>query len=30
VLHDHLRVARSALDGVVLPGTSGLKPLDLL
>jgi uncharacterized protein (DUF1501 family) len=30
VLHDHLRVARSALDGTVLPGTSGLKPLELL
>ena len=30
VLHDHLRVARSAIDGTVLPGTSALKPLDLL
>jgi uncharacterized protein (DUF1501 family) len=30
VLHDHLRVARSALDGMVLPGTSALRPLDLL
>jgi uncharacterized protein (DUF1501 family) len=30
VLHDHLRVARSALDTAVLPGTSALKPLDLL
>lgn len=30
VLHDHLRVARSALDGSVLPGTSALKTLDLL
>jgi uncharacterized protein (DUF1501 family) len=30
VLHDHLHVARSALDGTVLPGTSALKPLDLL
>jgi len=30
VLHDHLRVARSALDGTVLPGTSALKTLDLL
>ncbi len=30
VLHDHLRVARSALDASVLPGTSTLKALDLL
>ena len=30
VLHDHLRVARSALDGAVLPGTASLKTLDLL
>jgi uncharacterized protein (DUF1501 family) len=30
VLHDHLRVARSALDDTVLPGTAALKPLDLL
>lgn len=30
VLHDHLRVTRSALDGSVLPGTSALKTLDLL
>jgi uncharacterized protein (DUF1501 family) len=29
-LHDHLRVARVALDGTVLPGTAALKPLDLL
>jgi uncharacterized protein (DUF1501 family) len=30
VLHDHLRVARSALDGSVLPGAAGVKPLDFL
>jgi uncharacterized protein (DUF1501 family) len=30
VLHDHLRVARSALDASVLPGTSALQPLDVL
>ena len=30
VLHDHLRVARQALDTTVLPGTSALKPIDLL
>jgi len=30
VLHDHLRVARGALDGSVLPGTADLKPLDVL
>jgi uncharacterized protein (DUF1501 family) len=30
VLHHHLRVARSALDGTVLPGTAGLKAIDLL
>jgi uncharacterized protein (DUF1501 family) len=30
VLHDHLRVARGALDATVLPGTSALKSLDLL
>jgi uncharacterized protein (DUF1501 family) len=30
VLHDHLRIARSAIDETVLPGTSALKPLDLL
>jgi uncharacterized protein (DUF1501 family) len=30
VLHDHLRVARGALDGTVLPGTEALKPLNLL
>jgi uncharacterized protein (DUF1501 family) len=30
VLGEHLKVARSALDGQVLPGSAGLKPLDLL
>jgi uncharacterized protein (DUF1501 family) len=30
VLHDHLRVARAALDSTVLPGSSALEPLDLL
>jgi uncharacterized protein (DUF1501 family) len=30
VLHDHLRVARQALDTTVLPGTSALEPIDLL
>ena len=30
VLHDHLRVARRTIDETVLPGTSALKPLDLL
>jgi uncharacterized protein (DUF1501 family) len=30
VLHDHLRVARSAIDGSVLPGASSVRPLDLL
>ncbi len=30
VLHDHLRVARSTLDGAVLPGTAALRPLDVL
>ncbi|MCW5659648.1 MAG: DUF1501 domain-containing protein [Burkholderiaceae bacterium] len=30
VLHDHLRVSRTALDSTVLPGTSALEPLDLL
>ena len=30
VLHDHLRVARRTIDDMVLPGTSALKPLELL
>ena len=30
VLHDHLRVARRTIDDTVLPGTSALKPLELL
>ena len=30
VLHDHLRVAHSTLDGAVLPGTAALRPLDVL
>jgi uncharacterized protein (DUF1501 family) len=30
VLHDHLRVARSTLEGTVLPGTAALPPLDVL
>jgi len=30
VLHDHLRVARTAIDATVLPGASGVRPLDLL
>jgi uncharacterized protein (DUF1501 family) len=30
VLHDHLRVARTAIDASVLPGASGVRPLDLL
>jgi uncharacterized protein (DUF1501 family) len=30
VLHDHLHVARSALDAQVLPGTTALRPLELL
>lgn len=30
VLHDHMRVARSAIDATVLPGTSAMRPLDLL
>jgi uncharacterized protein (DUF1501 family) len=30
VLHDHLRVARTAIDASVLPGATGVRPLDLL
>jgi uncharacterized protein (DUF1501 family) len=30
VLHDHMRVARTAIDGSVLPGASAVRPLDLL
>jgi len=30
VLHDHLHVARGALDTQVLPGTAALRPLELL
>jgi uncharacterized protein (DUF1501 family) len=30
VLHDHLHVARNALDSTVLPGTAALRSLDLL
>ena len=30
VLHDHLRVARTTIDASVLPGASGVRPLDLL
>ncbi len=30
VLHDHLRLARTAIDASVLPGASGVRPLDLL
>jgi uncharacterized protein (DUF1501 family) len=30
VLHDHLRVARSAIDGSVLPGAASVRALDLL
>lgn len=30
VLAEHLRVPRAALDGSVLPGSAGLRPLDLL
>ena len=30
VLGEHLRVPRAALDASVLPGSAGLRPLDLL
>jgi uncharacterized protein (DUF1501 family) len=30
VLHDHLRVARAALDSSVLPGAASVRPLELL
>ena len=30
VLHDHMRVARTAIDATVLPGASAVRPLDLL
>jgi uncharacterized protein (DUF1501 family) len=30
VLHDHLRIARASIDTSVLPGASGVRPLDLL
>ena len=30
VLHDHLEVARAAIDATVLPGTAAVRPLDLL
>ena len=30
ILADHLQVSRAALDGVVLPGSAGLRPLELI
>ena len=30
VLHDHMRVARAAIDATVLPGAAAVRPLDLL
>ena len=30
ILADHLGVSRAALDGAVLPGSAGIRPLDLL